>query len=365
MSIRMLGKMLELFSSEAFIIYSKNLTYSILEGLNSSYIDGKGEVDIVKELTSTISQSPNLNFREQNQYISLSTHAVFIHGGKSQIKFQHYSDKNAQCKLADMIYIISLIFNGKKVLEKYTFNQFKKDKSDKLCIWDKIDRTQLYFLSRFPEFTGYSGYIPKDKSYIIPNYSNCLGSYSLLHYPGDFVFISAPRLSAFLGDKKGTSLQELGILWEKEYKLIHPFVDPLNSRRALEELHFIFHEYKHMCHPEALEYFLKSFYPTLFFYNAYLSFNVFEFVRKYLSFNIGEITESYIGNVNNSARSLLHDIIESVEINGQMKKDEELLKMVSNFRRGSTFNNNRSSDFKENYNSGNTGIIYTVVDLGE
>ena len=50
-------------------------------------------------------------------------------------------------ELGDIIFIISIIFNGQKYFEKFTINQFKKDVQRKRAVsWNIKRRTTLFVI---------------------------------------------------------------------------------------------------------------------------------------------------------------------------------------------------------------------------
>lgn len=218
-----MNKYIETIKSDAFTRFEKEFARRMTSALSRGYLQKLHETPLVKIVKNVVNSVDKLT--DGNQNFKLSTKSVFIHGNKSQVEFDYYGRKE-QTELGDLIFIISVVFNDKKYFEKFTINQFKKDKGRRSVSW-RIDKEQLYLLSRFPAFRGVKGFVPK-KNFDLPNYSGCLGSYGLLFKPGDFAFISATELDSFIGYRSSLKLNELYLIHETEkYPFSHfPYFYP-------------------------------------------------------------------------------------------------------------------------------------------
>jgi hypothetical protein len=190
-------KYLQLINTEHFAEYEKDFAYKVQIGLNEGYSRGFYEPAMVSIIEGIVNKLNDLS-ASANRF-KISTKSIFIHGNKSQVEFEYYGQR-VQRELGDLIFILSVIHNGRKYFEKFTISQFKKD--DGNLRWDISNKEQLYLLSRFPSFRGIKGSIVPMREVNLPNYSGCLGSFNLLFSPGDFVFVSAPQLESFVGNRE-------------------------------------------------------------------------------------------------------------------------------------------------------------------
>jgi len=173
----------KLFRNKEFIKEQKEIA-SILDNLikNST----KKEPDLVEDIIS------ELNLK--NKFISVNSE--FIHGSKSQVKFNYNNKKDTQREAGDILFSISLFKNKNLLGHKISFTQVKKKE---LFKWkpQNGEKEQLYFLSKFPKFKGVSGVFPKEKI-ILKDYSKTLGTYTFLNKKFGIEFISAYILSNFV-----------------------------------------------------------------------------------------------------------------------------------------------------------------------
>jgi len=112
--------------SQAFAKYEKDFSEIIVSELSKGYLKKLYEQKLVQILESVTNALRNLAIRDDKHLFDLTTSSVFIHGRKSQVKFDYFG-KGVQGELGDLIFIISIIFNGEKYFEKLTITQFKKD----------------------------------------------------------------------------------------------------------------------------------------------------------------------------------------------------------------------------------------------
>ena len=217
----------EAVSSEAFVLYEKEFSQKIRDALGREY--SKGEVPTVKALETYVDQVNNLSKNGMSTYrlpFTISTRSVFIHGNKSMVEFSHYGSRVGPIELGDLIFVVSVIFNGKKYFEKMSICQFKIDNKKHQLSWYITNKEQLFLLSKFPPFKSIRGLIPKGIDYFLPNLSGSLGSYGLIYYPGDFIFISARSLDSFSRKsavrRKGCTLQTIYAQWQFIAKPFRP-----------------------------------------------------------------------------------------------------------------------------------------------
>lgn len=352
----------QMIQSESFAKYEKDFSYKIECSLCGSYRQGNDEPKTVQEIVNAV----NGEKISVNSNCQISSHSIFIHGNKSQVAFKYY-DKAAQRELGDLIFIIAIVFGGKKYFERMTITQFKKD-SRKALTWSfkKEDMEQLYLLSRFPKFKGIGkGSLIPQKEYPLSNNSSCLGSYGMLHTPGDFVFLGAPRFEAALGNKKVIKINDLYYLRGWADVCRWPFRSLMDDE-AFAEICPI------ACSCNSNNNFQMPCYiqPLRLFKNVTYAQNVYDFTDKYLRFYIGEFTHADIGIFNQEAKKMLLDIITAIEKKAKKNNDDNIKDFVSSFRQHSYSHNDdeaKETEGKEpdfDSESGGIGIIYTAVDLG-
>ena len=290
--------------------------------------------------------------QDQGSLLQLSTQGIFIHGNKSQVNFDYYGDIKPR-ELGDLIFIISIVSNGKKYFEKFTINQFKKDdKRTPTVEWKAIDKKQLYLLSRFPIFKGIKGYIPK-VDHVLPNISGVLGSYGLLFKPGDFAFISATELDSYLGIKNKLDFKNLDeIIFRARNKI--DFVPHRSDLPFPPEIRLL------GLLDKAWDFPLKNF---------HCAANVFDFAHKYLNFGIGEPLFMEWGLTNEPARIFFQSILNNVYSNAKRKGAQKSMAFYKDFFKFPYADGENGGDVQEggtdDFEGGKIGIIHTVVNLGE
>jgi len=156
-------KYLQLIKTEDFAKYEKDFASKVQIGLNEGYRRGFYEPAMVSLVEGIINKLDGLSVSTNK--VKISTKSIFIHGNKSQVEFEYYGQR-VQRELGDLIFILSVIYNGRKYFEKCTISQFKKD-DDKLR-WNLSNKEQIYLLSRFPSFRGIGSIIPM-KEFNLPN----------------------------------------------------------------------------------------------------------------------------------------------------------------------------------------------------
>lgn len=355
---------IETVESDAFASYEKDFARRITSALSECYQQRLGETDRVKIIESVINSCKNLTIKSNQPYFELSTNVIFIHGypKKSGVEFGYYG-KSAYTELGDIIFIVSIIFNGQRYFEKFTINQFKKDiQRTRTISWDIKNKEQLYLLSRFPRFKGVVGSIVPQKDFNLPNYSGCLGSYGLLYNPGDFSFVSGTRLDSYLGSSKKINGNDIFLMRERR-----------EDRIEIREWHHFLHERvhilcKHICGPRCD--ICCHLYPFLMFIgNCHFAGNVFDFVDKYLRLCIGEPTDMKIGKKNVNARKFLCKLLSAIRIKAKRDGLDEVLKFANDFFKYRFSDNEGEGEYRNNieagFEGGGIGIIHTMINLGE
>jgi len=348
-------KYIQLVRKEDFAQYEKEFAHKVQTELNKSYVSGSHELAMVQVIEGIINELKE--FSKSIDGIKISTKSIFIHGNKSWVEFEYYGQK-VRRELGDLIFILSIIYNGRKYFEKLTISQFKKD-NNKLR-WDLSNKEQIYLLSRFPSFQGVKGSIIPMKKFNLPNYSGCLGSFNLLFWPGDFAFTSAPKLESFIGNRRSISIDDIFKLWEPPSYFIYPI--PFYWPHIEELLYFwrklwkygVFIPFSLFCSIGVLG-------------SSHYASNVHDFVDKYLRGCIGELIYSNIGVYNKPALDFLHDLLSAIKKKAQREGRKEVEDFVTEFfdhpysnggggmREGAEFD----------YEGGGIGIIYTSINLGE
>ncbi len=272
-------KYVEVMYDEKFMLHSKHLSKRLLNGIQKSYNLREPEVvKIIENIINSIGQ-----FSTGGNRLNISTNSVFIHGNKSQVEFEYYG-KSTRRELGDIIFILSVVYNGKKYFEKMTITQVKKSKNVQWKFNNDGAKEQLYLLSKFPTFRGANNSLIPKKNYNLPNYSGCLGSHGLLYYPGDFALVSSEQLGTIMSGKKKLELKNLLSIITPNHFCPCSCCWHLSDDIDLEEFYHLLHK-------------LIYFYPRYFRYfpfmcnlqilgNNCISYNVYDFSDKYLKGHI-------------------------------------------------------------------------------
>ena len=277
---------------------------------------------MVRAIQEVVNGLDKLELKDVRSDLQLITRTMFIHGTRSFVEFDFYNQK-ARKELGDIIFIISLVQSGRKCFEKMTINQMKKDYRKAMQPRWSIDEKQLFLLSRFPIFEGYKGSIIGKHPYHLLNQSGCLGSYGLLYKPGDFGFVSATSLAAYIG--RHWTLKMPDFQWLR-----------LQSQRVPLD-------------------------PFDLLGNDHFSQNVFDFSERFLKLRIGEPIYSTIGQNNKEALGFLHELLSVV------KNQPQHGDFVDDFFRydyvADSSNRRETNEF--GLPSGGVAIIHTTINLGE
>jgi hypothetical protein len=352
---KLLRMYLDTIRSENFLEYEKEFAQRICSAMEKGYSKGLHEPELVEAIVKNVH---GYSIGNNKHFFKISTESVFIHGKRSQVEFDFYGEKK-QRELGDLIFIISIVFDGKKCFEKLTINQFKKDKPNiRIASWDLRNKGQLYLLSRFPSFKGISGSIIPMQEYILPNYSGCLGSYGLIYRPGDFFFVSAIDLDSFVGVRNSLKMNELHPLPTiKRYFPFLPYFHP-----DIDELIYLMERfYRHY------ESWIDLYWNI--FDNYHFSYNIFDFAHKYLTVGIGEPIFMVRGVDNPQARSFLHDLLSAARIKAEKKNLSDISDFVNGFFRYNYAPNEERREPRRgiefDFMGGGIGIIHTTINLGE
>ncbi|GFP37652.1 hypothetical protein HKBW3S44_01329 [Candidatus Hakubella thermalkaliphila] len=125
---KVVTKYMEIIKSDTFAKYEKEFAQRICSALSKGYLRKLPEPPLVQIIENVVNGVHNLTMKDDKTYFELLTRSIFIHGNKSQVEFDYYG-QNMQGEFGDLIFIISVVFNGWKYFEKLTINQFKKDRA--------------------------------------------------------------------------------------------------------------------------------------------------------------------------------------------------------------------------------------------
>jgi len=359
--IRCIRKYMEVIDDENFIIHWKRLSEKLLKGIQEGYKDHLHEPDIVKIIEYIINNIGQLSTKDKR--FNISTSSIFIHGNRSQVEFEYYR-KRTQRELGDIIFILSVIYNGKKYFEKMTINQIKKSKNVSWNFNNDSAKEQLYLLSRFPIFRGAKGSLIPVKDYNLPNNSDCLGTHGLLYYPGDFALISSKQLEVILSRKNNLKLKDL-VMRIAPNNICPCFLYCyLLNDMDFEECLYILHDLIHF----HLRYF-RHFPPFIcnlpILSNSCMSYNVYDFSNKYLMGYIGELIYAKKLPYNKAAFQFLHDLLSVIRKKAEREELEDVLKFISSYNYGYGGGKEVERYEESNYEGGGIGIIHTIINLGE
>jgi len=349
-------KYIEIIYDEKFIVHWKRLSEKLLDGIQKGYKNGLYEPDIVKIIEYIINSIGQ--FSTGNNRFNISTASIFIHGNNSQVEFKYYK-KNAQRELGDIIFILSVVYNGEKFFEKMTINQIKKSKNVSWNFSSESAKEQLYLLSRFPTFQGVKGSLIPMKKYDLPNYSDCLGTHGLLYSTGDFALISSKQLEAILAGRNNLKLENLLRVISDSFCFPCCYLFNKNFEDCLYILHKIVHFF-----PECFRYPFFSNLPI--FGNHCISYNAYDFSDKYLRGNIGELIYAKKLPYNKPAFQFLQDLLCAIKNKAKRKQLKNVLEFLDSFYHYKYGDQGYESHREENnYEGGGIGIIHTTVSLNK
>lgn len=336
----------EISRSDEFIEYEKKFATKLSEGLAVGYQNSLNEPELVESIVNEFSE-----LYVTRDKFELLTNSIFIHGNKSQVEFDYYGRK-VQRELGDLIFLITLSFDDRCYFERLTINQCKKDKSGtKDITWDMTNKEQLYLLSRFPAFTVVKGLIPQGV-YNLPNYSGCLGSYGLLHKPGDFIFLSAKKLDNVIGANKTLKINKLQSAFDGNPSYIIP-------NMLITNPDFIYYLYRYL--PESMIYFL-SINPLAESHSS--AYNAFDFVHKFLEMGIGEHIFIKDFAYNSQVRKFFHSFLKSINHKARIDGNKDIQSFVEKYF--SYQSDDSYPGFEPNYGfypGSSIGIIHVIINI--
>lgn len=288
---RQIQKTLRLLEdNDVFIQYCKDFADKVSETINTGYKSGKKEPKIVKEVIDTINKVKGIpGIYGKGKKFSLETKAAFIHGYRSQVKF-NVSGCEKRRELGDIVFISTLAWKRKIAVQRITFNQVKKDSESRKAYWE-IPSDQLYLLTNFPSFTGVKGSIFAGKTFNLISKTGCLGSYGFLTYPNDFGFLSSPILDLILSGRTSVRKRDLVALY--------PLIPGQNC-------------------------FFNSVYPPRSIHYAQ---NLFDFVRYFCNIMIGEYV-CCCNYINDPIKGILDMIINYLNALSSSASESESLKAL-------------------------------------
>lgn len=343
----------DIINHDEFIRYWKNLAEELMRAIQDGYINNKVEPEIVKEMTERVKNLKPVSIKG----ITIQTNSIFIHGNRSQVEFDYYGRTTVR-ELGDIIFILSVVYNGKKYFEKLTINQVKKSKGVSWSFGDTGNKEQLYLLSRFPPFKGVKGSLIPQKHYNLPNFSGCLGTHGLLYHPGDFAAVSSKKLEDFL----------LSLKNRKTIRLNDLFV--LNTLQATMCL----------CHLslflDIARYFWKYYeflplpccnLPILG--NYCTTSNAYEFSHRYLIGHVGELIYAKGLPYNENALKFLQDLFSAHKKKAGREGLALILDFIDSYYTHGYANAGGDGGGEDRgdvggYEGGGFGIIHTIINLG-
>ncbi|MBS3975579.1 MAG: hypothetical protein KGZ75_02435 [Syntrophomonadaceae bacterium] len=180
-------------------------------GLEDAYGTQQGEVGCVQAIVQAIHNMQSVEVKlNKGMFLKLEVEAAFLHGSKSQVKFQ-VGKTEYQRELADLFVLGTYVHDGQPVFQRACLIQAKRQgrSTGRDAARYEVDLGQLAMLTSFPEFTGVSGVFKGFNKVHFRNCSGMLGAYCLLSPPGEFIIVSARVLTLVLGGRKSLSAKEL------------------------------------------------------------------------------------------------------------------------------------------------------------
>ncbi|UNQ73753.1 hypothetical protein [Infirmifilum sp. NZ] len=305
-------------------------------GLREAIRDSSHEVDIVRKV---VHQLRGFEVRGRNG-VTLSTSTAFIHG-KIMASFDFKGD-NVRRELGDLIFILSVVYRNLIFFEKLTISQAKVTRNG---VWDLSNEAQLYLLSRFPPFK-ISG---RGREYRLPNYTYTLGSYTLFDLrENDLVYISARLLDDIVSanDSRVERVNREDLFWCDYYSLYLRY-------------------HRNWYVPWLLD--LPTFIPPPLLSGEVLgvslcSLDAFGFASNFLRGFVGEPAFSAMGYYNCSIASFLQKLISYFK---GKKCFEDFVQLFTRYDYPYDVPDPEGIEIEERGGEGGTGIIYTVINLGE
>jgi len=126
LAIEVLEKYLQVSMTSEFILHGKKLACKLTQGLRKGFCENLWEPCIVSTIEKIINEVGG--WCTSTNKFKIDTRSIFIHGNKSIVKLECSGEK---CELGDIIFILSIVYKGKKYFEKLTISQMKNMKGKK------------------------------------------------------------------------------------------------------------------------------------------------------------------------------------------------------------------------------------------
>jgi len=359
-----------------FIRYWKNLVEELMRAIQDGYINNKKEPEIVEEMTERVKNLKPVSIKG----ITIQTNSIFIHGKKSEVEF-NYCGRITRRELGDIIFILSVVYNGKKYFEKLTINQVKKSKGVSWSFGNTGNtgnKEQLYLLSRFPTFRGVKSSLIPQKHYNLPNFSGCLGTHGLLYPPGDFATISSKKLEDFLlsSNRKTIQLNDLVGLNTLQTTMCPCHI--LKGSFYVLLLDIGLHSWE--CNSYFWKYCKHSPFPCCnlpILGNCCTASNAYEFSHRYLIGHVGELIYAKGLPYNENALKFLQDLFSVLKKKAEREGLNQILDFIKSYYKydykygyanagGGSGGGGGGEDRGDvgDYEGGGFGIIHTIINLG-
>jgi len=350
----------EIAEEDGFILHWKELSERLIKGIQNSY--SYREESIVKIVEHVINSVGTFGRQGDKRKFSIFTNSIFIHGNKSQVKFNYYG-KSTQRELGDIIFILSVVYNGKKYFERLTINQVKKPKNTSWKFSSESAKEQVYLLSRFPTFEGVERSLIPQTRYSLPNNSGCLGTHGLLYPPGDFALVSSKELEVILLNKSTLKIDDL-LRLKKETMQDTMCLSCLICDCDFEICVYILRKLIHYFPKFHTCFQLTCNLPLL--KNDCISYNSYDFTKKYLMGHIGELIYAKGLPYNRPAFQFLQALFNSIRKKAEKEQLKKVLEFIKSFYQYKYSDSNSYKEYDDNYGEGGgIGIVHTTVNLGE
>lgn len=300
----MLRRLFDLGQDLGFSAFQNDLAVSLYDQLGQGYNSAEGEVALVTRMAKAANGK---------SYGPITIHADKIHGKRSYVEFNH-RDKPVTKELGDLA-LIGIITNGtERLFSRITIVQNKKATK---ASWS-VDEEQLFLLKNFPSFSGNKGLFPHPGKIQFRNQSNCLGSYGLLHEPGEMIFLSASHVAELQRGKKSLAMADISVLSDRNghngngHHLGFPFAF-FDHPFAFEEFFHFFEKYFHRF---PFGPFMGLGYSFGFLDNVLFSRDLSELIRHWLQISVGEPTFAFGQVLNQHVDDLLYRLLQRIGVGG-------------------------------------------------
>ena len=368
-----LKKYYDFIETGFFKDYVNRFSEAAYKAIGNNY--SKREPKVVKALVDELN---NEKLDKKYNGIHINTNSIFIHGYNisqsgsisSGVRFKHYTSKVGK-ELGDLILLIDYKYNNRRVFNKITINQVKKAKKGKTLFSWVIDKKQLFLLSRFPSFHGIKGSIIPNKNYNLIDKTKTLGTYFLLHSPGDLIYTSAKNLDSILRNlnKKTFNSKDIDKLKNINENINCSLPTFPISDKHIDLLHHYYHELlylfeKYLDKNNMFQINFPYFFP---FCNRKMSSchyadNLSVFSEKYIAGKIGEPLFIKKRVLNEPVKDFFISVFNNIK---KSTKDKKIINFLNNINFNEDNNDNIINNVEGDFNfEGGIGIIYTCVNLG-